>query len=97
MSKQKPKKATNEQLRILSKPPAVGADGNSLTLTSDNFGDLLFFQISQKGENFIDARGVANVRMTLKQLKALKGLLEMAITDHEKKMASKGQKTEDVA
>ena len=92
MPEPKTKKTTRKQLRIISKPPAVGADGNSLTLTSDNFGDLLFFQIFQKGEDFIEARGVSNVRMTLRQLKSLKELLERAITDHEKKIASEGQK-----
>lgn len=90
MSKDNTKKATKEQLRILSKPPAIAADGNSLTLTSEDFGDLLFFQIAQKRENIVEVNGVSNVRMTLKQLKALKGLLEMAIADHEKKMSSKG-------
>jgi len=90
MPKSKAEKATKKQLRITSKPPAIGADGNSLTLTSDNFGDLLFFQIFQKGEDFVEARGVSNVRMTIKQLKALSELLTMAIADHEKKMASKG-------
>lgn len=96
MLKDKVKKPAQKELRILSKPPAIASDGNSLTLNTENMGDLLFFQIAEKKEDTLEVNGVSNVRMTLKQLKALNGLLTMAIADHEKKMASKGLKAKDL-
>lgn len=77
-------------MRLLSKPISIAADGNSLTLNSDNVGDLTFFQVNRKEGNIIEANGVASIRLTLNGLKVLRDLLINAINNHEKKMASKG-------
>jgi len=87
---QQPKKK-QEELKLLSKPVSIAADGNLLTLNTDNVGDLTFFQVSHKEGNVVEAIGVASIRLTLNGLKILRDLLTNAINDHEKKMASKRQ------
>lgn len=81
-----------QELRLISKPISVATDGNSLTLNTNNVGDLTFFQIKSKTGNIVEAVGVASIRVTFNDVKKLRDLLTRAIADHEKKMEAKGQK-----
>lgn len=84
MSKNKPTEKLAE-LKIISKPLALAVDGNGITIHDTNTAELLFFQITKKLDGVIEAQGVANLRFSLPQLKALKDLLEKVIAEHESK------------
>lgn len=74
------------ELKILSRPHAMAVDGNSIVVQDDQkYGDLTFFQIYNKVDNVLEAHGVATLRLTVDQLKALNNMLGKVISAHEEK------------
>lgn len=79
------RKSQNKQqeLRIVSKPPTVVADGHALLMNNPESGDLIFLQIRNKQSDMVEAEGVASIRLNLDQLRALSRVINEAVSEQE--------------
>ena len=89
----KTEKVNKPTIKINAIPLAVAIDGHSIALSGEG-GSLVFFQTfpGQKIDNEIEAVGVVNLRLSIKQFKGLKDALEKTIADHEAKLERDRQK-----
>lgn len=87
MSNGKPVQPT---LKLVSKPFGLAMDGHAITIRDDNTVEVVFFQIVDQAGNEINASGLATIRMTVEQLKALSNAINITIKEHEEK--KRGQK-----
>ena len=83
-----------QEIQIISKPPTLSVDGNSVFITDQGYGDITFIQVVNRNEDVIQAIGVASVRLPLDQLKSFNESLTSAIKDHEEKMSKQAQAKE---
>jgi len=92
----KPKNTNNpqSQVQIIGRPPVFAVDGNTLFITDQGYGDLTFIQIVNREGDNIQAQGVASIRLSYDQLRALSETITHTLKQQEEKMSKLAQKGE---
>ena len=89
----KTKQVTKQrELKLLSKPLSLSTDGHLITVKDDNSAEIIFFQINGLENNTLEAVGIANLRMTVEQLKALSNAIINTIKTHEDVLIKRSKK-----
>ena len=82
---QSDKKPKIANLNLIAIPPALATDGSGIKIFPNGDTEILFFQVVEKKENQVKARGISNIRMSFDQLKQLQATINKAIENEKKR------------
>lgn len=82
-------KIAKQELKIVSKPPALATDGSGIHMNDNGDAEIVFFQITSKKDGYVEAQGVSSIRMRINELKIFYDLLTKAISNYEDKQKPK--------
>lgn len=71
-------------LRFVNNPKLYAVDGHTLG-THNDVVNLVFFQVFDPRQEMLDATAVAGVRLSKKQLEQLRGAIDQALVQLDKK------------